>query len=116
MGLRDVGVGGILSEEVVVEGCGVIVSALRRLLAGACGRDSPIILESRRYLARDGSRALGSRPLNTEKRRRDSGRSSGMRIGEIFDGMCEILWRVRCEAVCQLGCGFTTIRQYTPSH
>ena len=35
-----------MSEEVVVEGCGVIVSALRRLLAGACGRDSPIILES----------------------------------------------------------------------
>ena len=39
-----------MSEEVVVEGCGVIVSALRRLLAGACGRDSPIILESRRKI------------------------------------------------------------------
>ena len=51
-----------MSEEVVVEGCGVIVSALRRLLAGACGRDSPIILESRRILlAGTGLELSGSR-------------------------------------------------------
>ena len=51
--------GGTLSEEVVVEGCGVIVSALRRLLAGACGRDSPIILESRRILLGTGLELSG---------------------------------------------------------
>ena len=60
--------GGTLSEEVVVEGCGVIVSALRRILAGV-RKESPIILaESRSEESWTGLELSGlSRPLNTQQ-------------------------------------------------